>query len=498
QRRGPGQHRHQLRRHRPHRELRRPVRELPRPWPAGQRPPPPGQAARHLRPDRELEPGRDRGRPLRRPDHRLRRRQPVQLEALPQLLRVRGQVHPGGGLRQSAGRRHLEHLGPGVRAFRARRRRAHAVVHRRRPERGLRAPVRPGQVLGQAVGVQHLQPPAPGLGLPGPGVEHRHPRRVLRPRALPAVAALRPAGAGAGVLTTGRRGPDHGRQARIEEQVMLRFLPPAAALAAAFFAAPAVAGATLPGPAQAFVERAVDEAVARYDLPGIAVGVIEAGKVAAVVARGELVAGSGEPVTPEALFKIASNSKAMTAAVLARLVDQGRLRWDDPVVKHLPQFRMHDPWVTANMQVRDLLVHNSGLGLGAGDLMLWPGPNDFTRADIIAGLAHLEPVTSFRSGYAYDNLLYVVAGEVAAAAGGKPYAQLVREEVFAPLGMDGCRVGSWNAGEAGPIARPHRRVDGRNLPAPPERGVVPDITSMAAGGIRCGLEDMLRWVGAWL
>jgi len=279
---------------------------------------------------------------------------------------------------------------------------------------------------------------------------------------------------------------------------MLRFLPPAAALAAAFFAAPAVAGATLPGPAQAFVERAVDEAVARYDLPGIAVGVIEDGKVAAVVARGELAAGSGEPVTPEALFKIASNSKAMTAAVLARLVDQGRLRWDDPVVKHLPQFRMHDPWVTANMQVRDLLVHNSGLGLGAGDLMLWPEPNDFTRADIIAGLAHLEPVTSFRSGYAYDNLLYVVAGEVAAAAGGKPYAQLVREEVFAPLGMDGCRVGSWNAGEAGPIARPHRRVDGRNLPAPPERGVVPDITSMAAGGIRCSLEDMLRWVGAWL
>src|SRR5690606_17298147 len=142
------------------------------------------------------------------------------------------------------------------------------------------------------------------------------------------------------------------------------------------------------------------------------------------------------------------------------------------------------------MQVRDLLVHNSGLGLGAGDLMLWPEPNDFTRADIIAGLAHLQPVTSFRSGYAYDNLLYVVAGEVAAAAGGESCGDLGRVEAFATLGMRDCGVGSWNAGEAGPIARENRRVDGRNVARHAERGEVPDITSMAAGGIRCSLDDM--------
>ncbi len=279
---------------------------------------------------------------------------------------------------------------------------------------------------------------------------------------------------------------------------MRRFLPLAAALAAAFFSPPAAASGGPAGHTPERVAQAVDAAVARYDLPGIAVGVVEDGQVVAMVTRGELAAGSGQPVTPAALFKIASNTKAMTAAVLARLVDQGRLRWDDPVTRHLPDFRMHDPWVTRQMQVRDLLIHNSGLPLGAGDLMLWPEPNDFARQDIIAGLAHLRPVTSFRSGYAYDNLLYVVAGEVAAAAGGKPYAELVREQVFAPLGMDGCRVGTWQVEQAGPLARAHRRADGRNLPAPPERGQVPDITSMAAGGIRCGLDDMLRWVRAWL
>lgn len=279
---------------------------------------------------------------------------------------------------------------------------------------------------------------------------------------------------------------------------MRRTLPLTVALAAVFFAQPVAATDTSEQPTRDAIARMVDEAFDRYRLPGLAVGVIEDGQVVAVETRGELAVGSGAPVTPDALFKIASNTKAMTGAVLARLVEQGRLRWDDPVVKHLPQFRMHDPWVTANMQVHDLLIHNSGLGLGAGDLMLWPEPNDFTRDDIIAGLRHLEPVTSFRSGYAYDNLLYVVAGEVAAAAAGVSYEELVRSEVFAPLGMDGCRVGSLGPDRVAPAARPHRRVDGKNVPVDEDPEAVPDVTSLAAGGIRCGVADMLKWMQAWL
>lgn len=181
------------------------------------------------------------------------------------------------------------------------------------------------------------------------------------------------------------------------------------------------------------LDEAFDAAFAHYDLPGLAIGVIENGEVVYVRTAGELAAGSGDDVTRETLFKIASNSKAMTASVLARLVDAGKLNWSDPVVKHLPQFRMFDPWVSANIEVQDLLVHNSGLPEGAGDLMLWPEPNSFTRTDILAGLTYLKPGYSFRLGYAYDNLLYVVAGEVAAAAGGASYEDLVRREVFEPL-----------------------------------------------------------------
>lgn len=266
-------------------------------------------------------------------------------------------------------------------------------------------------------------------------------------------------------------------------------------LAGALLLAPplAVAGVESDASAQAQIDRLVDETVARYDLPGIAVGVIEGGEVIHVATRGRLAVDGPAAVDADSLFKIASNTKAMTGALLARLVQAGKLRWDDPVIRHLPQFRMHDPWVTQQIQVRDLLLHNSGLGLGAGDLMLWPEPNDFSRADIIAGLAHLKPVTSFRAGYAYDNLLYVVAGEVAAAAGGKPYNQLLREEVFAPLGLEGCRAGDWSPGRTGNVAQPHVRREGRNVVGGRDGDWEADFPSMAAGGVRCSLTDMLRW-----
>jgi len=277
--------------------------------------------------------------------------------------------------------------------------------------------------------------------------------------------------------------------------VILRSLPFAATLMAAFFFTP-LPSIAAPPPSTRIAE-AVDDAVERYGLPGIAVGVVIDGEVRQVELRGETVAGSGEAIARDTLFKVASNTKAMTAALLARQVDAGLLAWDDPVVKHLPGFRMHEDWVTREMQVRDLLIHNSGLGPGAGDLMLWPEPNSFTRDEVIAGLAHLRPRWSFRSRYAYDNTLYIVAGEVAAAVGGAPFDVLLRREVFEPLGMDGCRIGEWTVADAAGIAAPHVRGDGGWI-ARPDGAVVADMPMAAAGGVRCGLDDMLRWVRAWL
>ena len=245
-------------------------------------------------------------------------------------------------------------------------------------------------------------------------------------------------------------------------------------------------------------DAAFDDAMARYRLPGLAVGVVVDGQVVYARTAGERAAGSGEAIDRATLFKIASNSKAMTGALLARLVDQGKLSWTDPVVKHLPDFRMFDDWVTREMQVRDLLIHNSGLGAGAGDLMLWPEPNLFERRDVIHGLRYLKPAYSFRSRYAYDNTLYIVAGEVAAAAGGAPYDALVRREVFAPLGLSRCQVGAWRRDDVGNVAQPHRLDGERQVVVREDGEEVPDVPMMAAGGIRCSLDDMLAWAAMWL
>lgn len=241
-----------------------------------------------------------------------------------------------------------------------------------------------------------------------------------------------------------------------------------------------------------------DDVFSHYRLPGLALGIVKDGVVIYRRTAGETVVGSGTRITPDTLFKIASNSKAMTTALLARLVDQGKLRWDDPVVKYLPHFRMSDAWITREIQVRDLLIHNSGLREGAGDLMLWPEPNDYTRADIIAGLAHLKPEKSFRSEYAYDNLLYVVAGEVAAAAGGAPYETLIHRELFEPLHMTRCQGRAFRLADVGDVAQPHTQSGERNIIIRADDVSVPTTTSMAAGGIRCSLNDMLTWIRLWL
>ncbi len=249
---------------------------------------------------------------------------------------------------------------------------------------------------------------------------------------------------------------------------------------------------------QARLDRQFDQAMQRYRLPGLALAVVRDGQVIYLRTGGERRIGTGEAIGPETLFKIASNGKAMTAAALARLVDVGKLGWNDPVKRHLPAFRMHDPWVEGQFTVRDLLIHNSGLPLGAGDLMLWPEPNDFSRADVLAGLAHLKPSTSFRSAYAYDNLMYLVAGEVGAAVAGVPYETLVKREVFEPLGLSRCVVGRFDRDAVGDIAAPHLRTDEGFAVAYVDPPQVAGITSAAAGGIRCSVRDMATWIANWL
>ena len=187
-------------------------------------------------------------------------------------------------------------------------------------------------------------------------------------------------------------------------------------------------------PAQDYVDQVVERARKEFDVPGIAVAIVKDGEV--VLAKGYGVRKLGEPapVTAQSLFRIASNTKAFTTAALAMLVDEHKIRWDDPVTQHMPGFQLYDPYVTREMTIRDLLTHRSGLGLGAGDLMFFP-PGDLGRDEIIKRLRFIKPATSFRSAYAYDNLLYIAAGQLIPAITGKSWDDFVRDRIFTPLGM---------------------------------------------------------------
>src|SRR6187399_3732494 len=131
------------------------------------------------------------------------------------------------------------------------------------------------------------------------------------------------------------------------------------------------------------------------EVPGMAIAIVENGKVTLARGFGVRKLGSPDKVDGDTIFMTGSTGKAMTTAALATLVDAGKLKWDDRVADHIPGFQMYDPWVTREMTVRDLLVHRSGLGLGAGDLMFVPRSKR-SRAQMLEGLKHIKPATSFR------------------------------------------------------------------------------------------------------
>ena len=265
----------------------------------------------------------------------------------------------------------------------------------------------------------------------------------------------------------------------------------AAALSVAASSAPTLnpSQADLPKDLDAYASRVLKE----FEVPGIAVAIVKDGKV--LLTKGYGVRKLGEPavVDEQTLFGIASNTKAFTAAALAILVDEGKITWDDPVVKHLPGFQMYDAYVTHEITIRDLITHRSGLGLGAGDLLWWP-PTNYTREEILHRLRYIKPATSFRSRYAYDNVLYMVAGQIIPAVTGKSWDAFVKERILTPLGMAATNTSMTAFKPAANIANPHSRVEGRVQPIP-----YINLDNVApAGSINSNVADMSKWVIAQL
>ncbi len=250
-------------------------------------------------------------------------------------------------------------------------------------------------------------------------------------------------------------------------------------------AAPPLAAQQPPPGFDAYVQRVMQV----FTVPGLAVAIVKDGRV--VLAKGYGIRRMGQPAPVDAhtRFGIASNTKLFTATALGLLVEAGKLQWDKPVTDYLPAFAMCDPFVTHELTVRDLLVHRSGLGLGAGDLLWWP-PSTYNRKEIVRRIRYLPLATSFRSAYAYDNVLYLVAGQVIEAVSGQSWEDFVRTRILAPAGMTDSDVRHSAAGGQGNVAGTHAEVDDTVRPVLP---FLSDNTN-PAGGIMASATDMAKWM----
>lgn len=237
------------------------------------------------------------------------------------------------------------------------------------------------------------------------------------------------------------------------------------------------------------IDQLAERTLKAFDVPGIAVGVVKDGKLIHARGYGVRSLTTRQKTDENTLFAIASNSKAFTAAALGILVEGKKLKWDDRVTDIIPEFRMYDPYVTAHFTIRDLLTHRSGLGLGAGDLMIWPDSATFSKQEIIHNLRFLKPVSDFRTKYDYDNLLYIVAGEVVARVSGTSWENFVETRIMQPLQMNQSAASYHHLKDRSNLIDAHAPVNGRVQVIPQSLSNVAN----AAGGIYTNIVDMSKW-----
>lgn len=231
-------------------------------------------------------------------------------------------------------------------------------------------------------------------------------------------------------------------------------------------------------------------AMDKFNVAGVALAIVKDGKIIHSKGYGVKSSVTKISVNEHTNFAIASNSKAFTTTALAILVEEGKISWHDKVKEHIPEFKMYNPYVTENFNIQDLLTHRSGLGLGVGDLMFFPDGSDFTIDDLLSSFQHFKPVSAFRTQFDYDNLLYLVAGEVIKRVSGMSWEEFISERIFQPLNMDNSYAALDKIKDKSNLAKPHDSNSGTLK-------VLPDYQEMingAAGGIYSNVDDISNWM----
>lgn len=225
-----------------------------------------------------------------------------------------------------------------------------------------------------------------------------------------------------------------------------------------------------------------------WDIPSVAIGIVKDGELVFTGTYGVLEEGKTDKPDGNTLYGIASNSKAFTSAIIAMLVQEGKLKWDDKVQDYLPYFQVYDPWVSQNVTIRDLLSHRVGLGTFSGDVIWYK--SDFTAEEIVRKAEFIPQAFDFRSGYGYSNVMYIAAGEVIRAVTGKSWNENVKKMIFEPLGMERSATSPKQLNDLGNFVTPHARENEINIPI----GWVDWEEVGALGGVISSVNDLSKWM----
>ncbi len=232
----------------------------------------------------------------------------------------------------------------------------------------------------------------------------------------------------------------------------------------------------------------IENGMQAWNIPGLAIAIVHNDSI--VFARGYGVRRLGESgrADPHTVFAVASNTKAFTATLLAMLVDRGKINWDDPVISTIPELQMNDPYVTQEITIRDLLTHRSGLPTFGGD-HLWIG-NTLTREEIISRLRYLEPAASFRSKYQYQNLMFLVAGQIIPRVSSLSWDEAMVKWILEPMAMTESSLSIRQLENCKNVASPHEIVRGKMMPVSYDNA---DAVAPAAA-LNSTVMDMARWM----
>lgn len=256
-------------------------------------------------------------------------------------------------------------------------------------------------------------------------------------------------------------------------------------LCAAFLLARPPMATAQPAPLEG-LDSYVEQAMVEWNVPGLSLAVVKDDSVVYIQGYGVREQGTEKLVDENTLFAIGSTTKAFTSALVGQLVDQGEIAWGDRVTDHLSWFQLHDPWVTRELTIRDLLTHRSGLPRCDA---VWHSTN-YTRQEILRRVRYCEPEFSFRSQYGYQNIMYLAAGRLAADVAGTRWDQLVEHRIFGPLGMDRSNTSVDSLEGISNVASPHEEIDGETRTVPWR-----DVDNIGpAGSINSSAIEMAQWL----